>query len=259
MFRQFMIKGSIALFLVVLLTASGLVSAAVSVEQILKQADNYRLSAESVEVTTRVRLFKTVKQVENNQAHKERLYQVLLKPGRRSLVLFKSPGEAGQKVLMLDDRFWLLMPKSRRPIRITPMQKLLGEASTGDISSLTWSEDYQGIISGETDYKGRPAIELELTAKVKGASYQMIKLRVDKISFQPLHAYLYLKSGKLAKEVIYHLGELKGEPRITRLTLLDRIASDKRTQIDYLEMNAVSIPDKVYNPAYLVRNPNLSL
>ena len=166
-----------------------------SIGQILERADNYRLSADSVQVTTRVRLYKTTEQLSLDQAEKERLYKVLIKPGRRSLVLFKSPSEIGQKVLMLDDRYWLLMPKSRRPLRITPMQKLLGEASTGDVSSLTWSEDYRGTVTGEQ--------------------------------------------------------------RITRLILLDRIAREKRTVIDYLDMSAVAIPDKVYNPAYLIRNPKL--
>lgn len=32
---------------------------------------------------------------------------------------------------MLGDNYWLLMPKSRRPIRITPMQKLLGKRRWG--------------------------------------------------------------------------------------------------------------------------------
>jgi len=42
-------------------------------------------------------------------------------------------------VLMLGDDFWLLMPSSQRPLRITPMQKLLGDASTGDIATLSWA------------------------------------------------------------------------------------------------------------------------
>jgi len=56
---------------------------------------------------------------------------------KETSVIFKSAVEAGQKMLMLQDNYWLQMPKSRRPIRITPMQKLLGEASVGDISTLS--------------------------------------------------------------------------------------------------------------------------
>ena len=68
---------------------------------------------------------------------------------RQSLVLMQSPAEKGQKVLMLGDDFWLLMPESQRPLRITPMQKLLGAASTGDIASMSWADDYSGQLIGE--------------------------------------------------------------------------------------------------------------
>jgi hypothetical protein len=75
---------------------------------------------------------------------KERRYTVFTQAQRRSLVLMRSPAEAGQKVLMLGDDFWLLMPGSQRPLRITPSQKLLGDASTGDIATLSWADDYGG-------------------------------------------------------------------------------------------------------------------
>ncbi|PCI51132.1 MAG: outer membrane lipoprotein-sorting protein [Moraxellaceae bacterium] len=228
-----------------------------SVEEILEQADRFRLPTHSAQVMTQVRLFKTAEQIQRNSPHKESLYEVLIKPGHRSLILFKSPRQVGKKVLMVEDSYWLLMPTSRRPIRITPMQKLIGEASTGDISSLTWSEDYQGVIAGEGQFEQRPTLILNLTAKVKSASYQTIKLEVDRTTYQPLHAYLYLTSGKLAKEAIYKLGDQKESPRITQLILLDRLASNKRTIIDYLAITPAIIPDRVYNPAYLVRNPKL--
>jgi hypothetical protein len=34
---------------------------------------------------------------------------------------------------MLGDDCWLILPKSQRPVRITATQRLLGEASVGDI------------------------------------------------------------------------------------------------------------------------------
>ena len=56
-----------------------------TVEQILSRADDYRLTDGSVQVMTRVRLFDNAQQFEQDRAAKERLYQVLIKPGRRSL------------------------------------------------------------------------------------------------------------------------------------------------------------------------------
>jgi hypothetical protein len=68
----------------------------------------------------------------------------------------RSPAEPGQKVLMLGDDFWLLMPGSQRAMRITPMQKLLGDASTGDIATMNWADDYGGSVVGEEPC-GEPA------------------------------------------------------------------------------------------------------
>ena len=46
---------------------------------------------------------------------KERRYTVFAQAEHQSLVLMRSPAEQGQKVLMLGDDFWLLMPGSQRP------------------------------------------------------------------------------------------------------------------------------------------------
>jgi hypothetical protein len=110
-------------------------ASAADVKALLKEADAYRITAESLRVDTEVKTFK------GGQPDKTRLYHVYVKPGRRSLVVFRSPSERGQKMLMLGDDFWLVMPSSQRPLRITPMQKLLGDASTGDIASLTCIKD----------------------------------------------------------------------------------------------------------------------
>lgn len=225
---------------------------------VLKRADAFRLTEGSSRVTSRVRLYKNWTAETGGTLDKERLYEVLIKPGRRSLVLFQSKAEAGQKVLMLDDKYWLLLPKTRRPVRITASQKLLGEASTGDIATLTWSEDYKGKIVEEVMHGEVSALRLNLESKVKGASYHRIEALVKKGNFQPLHAKLFLKSGKLAKEATFVLGELNGQPRIVQTVLLDRINKKKRTVIDYLSMQSATIPDKYYNPAYLQRNPKVN-
>jgi hypothetical protein len=225
------------------------VFAAEDVATMLQRADEYRLADARSRVEITVRLY------DHDKLKKEKNYTVYVKPERRSLVLFRSAGETGQKVLMLDDDFWMLMPGTHRPIRITPMQKLLGEASTGDVTTLTWSEDYSGKMLNE-DYKGDycnvPCKQLELTSTRKGTSYQRIELWLDHDDV-PLYARLYLKSGRLAKEASYSLGTLVGRKRITAMTLFDSINTSKRTEIEYLSMKPADVPDKFYNPAFLLR------
>ncbi len=214
------------------------------VHTLLQAADRYRIPDGDVVVETEV------KQYKQDKLKKERRYSVYLKPQQRSLVLFRHPSEAGQKVLMVDEKFWMILPSSRRPVRITPMQKLLGEASTGDIATLTWSDDYRGRITA----RDQEVIALELEATGKGSSYQRVELFLDSRHHYPLRANLYLASGKLAKQARYLLGEMEGESRIVGMVLEDRLSNHARTEVNYLSIRQQSIEARYFNPMFLVRN-----
>ncbi|WP_427916951.1 outer membrane lipoprotein-sorting protein [Vibrio amylolyticus] len=228
------------------------------VDEMIKQADLYRMEEDSAKVISLVSLF------EHQELDKTREYHVYTRPNRESLVVFKSQVEAGQKMLMLGDNYWLLMPKSRRPIRITPMQKLLGEASVGDISTLTWSEDYQGELinsEGVTLESGNviQTNRLALSAATSGASYQKIDLWLDETNNFPIKADLYLRSGKLAKQAWFEAGTRDDQLRVVSMTLFDQIQPAKKTIIEYKAIEAVELDEKYYNPAYLTRNKSVDL
>ncbi|MGY3572736.1 outer membrane lipoprotein-sorting protein [Vibrio paucivorans] len=236
-----------------LMALSGMSYGQSNAQQMVINADNYRLDSASSKVVSLVKLY------EHDELDKTRAYNVYTRPNRESLVVFKSQVEAGQKMLMLGDNYWLLMPKSRRPIRITPMQKLLGEASVGDISTLTWSDDYQPklITQQNVELENEQKVvtnKLELTAKTNGASYQRIELWLDASDDFPVKANLYLRSGKLAKQAWFHPGEREGKQRVVAMTLLDRIQPAKKTVIEYQSITPKELSEKYYNPAYLTRN-----
>jgi hypothetical protein len=222
-------------------------ASAADVKTLLKEADAYRITAESLRVDTEVRTFK------GEQPDKTRLYHVYVKPGRRSLVVFRSPAERGQKMLMLGDDFWLVLPTSQRPLRITPMQKLLGDASTGDIASLTWAGDYDGEVTGEALIEGLPCLKLDIAGLRKGVSYPRIVLYLAKSDRRPVHAELYVASDKLAKEAAFRIGEVGGRKVVTLMTLTDRIQRERRTEVHYLARTPKSLGEEFYNPAFLVR------
>lgn len=218
------------------------------VAALLKKADSYRLDDQPMRVETQVELFR------DGKLDKERLYTVYSKPGRRSLVLMKSPLEAGQKVLLLADQFWLLMPDSQRPLRISPSQKLLGEAATGDIATMTWSEDYQGQLNGEAEIQGKRCQVLALDAVRNGVTYRHIALYLERGSALPVKADLFVDSGKRAKEAWFEAGKLDGKQRVVSMTLLDDIQHNRKTVIRYRSMTPKALPDEFFNPATLIRN-----
>ncbi|MBI3372542.1 MAG: outer membrane lipoprotein-sorting protein [Betaproteobacteria bacterium] len=220
---------------------------AADVKSLLKEADAFRLATESARVETEVRVMKAGK------LDKTRLYAVYVKPGRRSLVVFRSPAERGQKMLMLGDDFWLVIPPSQRPLRITPMQKLLGDASTCDIASLTWAEDYDGRVDGEQLIGGVPCLKLDVTGQRKGVSYPRIVLYLAKSDRRPVHAELYVASDKLAKEADFRIADVDGRKLVSAMVLTDRLQRERVTEVHYLSRSARSLGDEYYNPAFLIR------
>ncbi len=221
---------------------------AADTQTILKAADRFRLNADAVQINTRILLYK------NDKLDKEREYTVFLKPGRRSLVLFRHASERGQKMLMLDDKFWIVMPKSRRPIRVTAMQKLLGEASAGDIATMTWAEDYDARLVRETTVDNAPALILALSATRKDVTYKRIELTVAKQDSRPLKADLYVSSGKLAKRATFTTAPRNGHDQVISTTLIDAIRKNRKTVIEYQGVTPRDIEDKYFNPMFLVRN-----
>ncbi|PMG37127.1 outer membrane lipoprotein-sorting protein [Vibrio splendidus] len=248
------IKSLVPVLALVLISSQSWAVDSQQVTEMIAKADSYRLDNDKAsKVVSLVTLY------QNDQLDKTREYNVYTRPNRESLVVFKSAVEAGQKMLMIEDNYWLLMPKSRRPMRITPMQKLLGEASVGDISTLTWSEDYQGEWVTQQDIEmpsgeQKSSHHLKLTAKTKGASYQSIDLWLTADRAFPVKADLYLRSGKLAKQAWFTEGVRDGLPTVVSMTLLDKIQPSKKTVIEYSEISEQTLADKYYNPAYLSRN-----
>jgi len=243
----------ILIFLFVLPAASYATTDQLNANQLVKEADKYRQSSDEAKVSTVIKLYK------DNVLDRERTYDVYLQPGRKSLVISQSPSEKGQKVLMIKDNFWLLLPKTKRPIRITPMQKLLGEASTGDVATMSWHGDYHAEFLAEHERSDGENIELRLTAKTKGVTYKRINLSLTPKTSFPVKAELYLASGKLAKIAHFVLEDGGSEIRVRKMILKDRINKNQHTEIEYLENQPYSLANKYYNPSYLAKNPTMTI
>ena len=69
----------------------------------------------------------------------------------RRYVEFLSPREKGRHLLMLGDDMWVFLPDTSRPIRITPLERLSGQASNGDVARTHYALDYDATyLRGET-------------------------------------------------------------------------------------------------------------
>jgi len=221
---------------------------------LLKAADRYRTGAQALQVETLVTTLGR-----DGRPDKERRYTVFTQPQRRSLVLMRSPAEAGQKVLMLGDDFWLLLPGSQRPVRITASQKLLGDAATGDIATLNWTDDYQATLGADgpcpAPDEARRCRQLSLAAARKGVSYARIELWVGHPRHDPVAAELYVQSDKLAKRARFVLDAAGAQ--VDEMRLVDALGGQRETRVRYLSRAPRSVPEAWLNPMFLARNPSL--
>jgi len=243
-------------FLLLALFAAATAHAADDVGALLKSADAYRTGQDNLQVETQVSVLNR-----DGSPDKERRYTVFVQAGHKSLVLMRSPAEQGQKVLMLGDDFWLLMPGSQRPLRITPSQKLLGDASTGDIATMSWSEDYTGTLAGEercpVEATAPSCLHLKLIAARKGVTYQRIELWIGKARHEPVQADLYVQSDKLAKQARFVFDKPAAPTTVTEMVLLDQLSNHKETRVRYVSRQPKAVPETWLNPMFLARNPAL--
>jgi Outer membrane lipoprotein-sorting protein len=224
------------------------------VAALLKAADRYRMGASNLQVDTLVSTTHA-----DGTPDKERRYRVIVQDQRRSLVLMQSPAERGQKVLMLGDEYWLLMPGSQRAMRITPMQKLLGDASTGDIATMSWADDYTGSVVGQAPCgePAQPCWQLSLTASRPGVTYQRIELWLGRARLEPVQADLYVQSAKLAKQARFVIDTRAQPPQVSEMLLQDQLTARKVTRVQYLSRQARTVPSAWLNPMFLARTPDL--
>ena len=127
-------------------------------------------------------------------------WRVLARANGDARVEGLSDKEKGRTVLLLGEEMWLLLPTAKRPVKVTPQQRLLGPAAGGDIARSRFAEDYAIASSQPEEAEGQEATRLDLAARRPSTSYRSAKLWVA-ADCTPLRAEFALPSGKTAKTV----------------------------------------------------------
>ena len=176
----------------------------------------------------------------------------------RSLVEFVAPPrDAGRKLLRVSENMWVRIPASRRSIRITPQQRLLGQASNADVMGINYANDYSSKLLGDeevTSYDGAKVncYKLELVKKTVAASYYRLIYWVDKATYRPVRTEFYTQTGKLIKYAQFgKFGNALGVVRPGRVVIVNAINADDYTVLDILEYGNSRLPVAQYTEAAL--------
>jgi outer membrane lipoprotein-sorting protein len=158
-----------------------------------------------------------------------------------------SPREKGEHLLMLGDDMWVYLPDTSRPVRITPLERLNGDASNGDVARTNFSVDYSAVYLRTEKIGAENCYVLDLTAKRKGSTYQRILywLRVE--DARPVRAEFYLTSGKHIKSATFdEYVTVNGRSRLLRWTLYDEIRHNSHSVLEYSNIAPRELPDKLF-------------
>lgn len=159
-------------------------------------------------------------------------WRVTVSEGRDARVEGLSEKEKGRTVLLLGEDMWLLLPTAKRPIKVSPQQRLLGPAAGGDLARSAFAEDYDVKHRVAEELDGTPAWRLDLEAKRPASSYRRVTLWVAKGGGHPLKAAYFLASGKLARTAIFAPpAEARGRRVLSRLEIEE--PGGTRTEIHF--------------------------
>lgn len=178
----------------------------------------------------------------------------------RSLVRYLAPlRDSGKLMLKNGNDMWFYDPNSKASVRISPQQRLLGQAANGDVVTVNFAKDYYPVLHGEEmirdgEQHERTCFKLNLSAAAADVTYDHIEMWVDSKTNGPVKGKFYSESGALLKTVYYrkYRQEL-GVERPTEIVIIDGLNPKWVTVMRYSQYRYREIPDAWYQRDYLAR------
>ena len=180
--------------------------------------------------------------------------KVLVK-GDRSIVRFLSPKRLKGRAMLFEGRnLWFHIPRTRKIIRMSPAQRLMGESSNGDVAATDFSGDYHPVLNGLETLKDTECYYLTLTAVDRKVTYARIEYWVSKRDGKPVKSKHYAASGKLLKTAYYKsFIKVGNQEKLERLLLVNPIFKGRYTWMIYSRYQKEDLPDSLFQKQSLNR------
>jgi len=195
-----------------------------------------------------------VKSYRNEIEEAQNQLDVLFQSHHQILILFRQPqSAAGRRILVEGENMWLTLPSSKRVLRISPSQRLLGEASNGDVINTNF-DDYKLQQQQQIERQGERFIELTLVAINRQQSYQRVVYLMDPETSLPRLSLHYTAAQKLIKEIHYENYVYdEGQPRVERLRLINPVQPDRYTIMSLGKFTAKTFPAGIFKKDNLLQ------
>jgi outer membrane lipoprotein-sorting protein len=178
----------------------------------------------------------------------------------RNLVRYvEPPRDAGKMALLDGQNLWFYDPAAKSSVRISTQQRLVGQASIGDVLTINFAIDYTGTLLGDetitdAEHQTRNCWHLDLRAATPTAVYSRAEYWVEHGTFWPIKTRFYSDSGRVLK-VLYYRGftQRLGAVRPGGAVIIDAVDATLVTAVQFDNPAFQAIPDFWYQRDYLPR------
>lgn len=177
-----------------------------------------------------------------------------------SLIRWVSPRrDAGKLMLKNGNELWFYDPANKASVRISPQQRLLGQAANGDVVTINLAKDYRARLAAEEDIRDgerklRACYKLALAAAAPDVTYHHVEMWIDRADNRPVKARFYSESGRLLKTAYYrHFEPQLGAERPTETVIIDGLDPQWVTVMRYADYGWREVPDAWLQRDYLPR------
>lgn len=233
------------------------VARAETAQEIIEKVDRVRNPGKPFRVTTTL-----VEYVDGAPANKS-VVEVFAKEDDttrqfNNLVRFvEPPRDEGKLILYYASKMWFYDPESKASVRISPQQRLIGQASDGDVLMVNLAKDYDGTLLGDEriDDAGREkrnCWRLRLAPVSEDAVYAQIEYWIEHGTYYPVKGKYYADSGRLLKVAYFrNLQYTLGGWRPADTIILDAVDVNQVTTMSTSDWRFEDIPDAWFQRDFL--------
>jgi outer membrane lipoprotein-sorting protein len=178
----------------------------------------------------------------------------------RNLVRFMAPArDAGKLMLRNGQDLWFYDPANRASVRISPQQRLLGQASNGDVMTTRLAQDYAAEAMGSEEVRDgegqqRKTTRLALTAQRTDVAYARVDYWVEEGTHRPVMAKYYTAENRLLKTAWFRrFKSALGAERPTETVIVDGLDPQWVTLMQLSQHTERTIPEQWLQRDYLPR------
>lgn len=161
----------------------------------------------------------------------------------------------GSKLLQVGRAMWLTKPGLKKPVAISPRQRLSGQAAIGDIAATNYAQDHMASLLREDEAASEPCHVLELKAVDRQATYDRVLYWVSQTRGLALRAEFLSLTGKQLKTAefkydnqLHHNG--RALPFVSSMSISDEL-TNARTTLEYSDIRVRGIPESDFDVGLL--------